>query len=172
MQILLDMTKPWLGKVGALSIQKEDASFRHTLTKRKIQGWTSPGLLRKGRSGAEKRTRSVSLRSNSIFQHRPSIPPLTPLRLGRFFLDAKALRCCLFVFGFRFVLFAKVLRCWLFVFGFRFVLFFSPRHFVVGFLLCFDCMKKAPSTRGKRGLDILVSVFTWRNLRHVSLWLL
>ena len=31
MQILLDMTKPWLGKVGALFIQKEDASFRHTL---------------------------------------------------------------------------------------------------------------------------------------------
>ena len=25
------MTKPWLGKVGALFIQKEDASFRHTL---------------------------------------------------------------------------------------------------------------------------------------------
>ena len=44
---------------------------------------TSPGLLRKGRSGAEKRTRFVALRSNSIFQHRPAIPPLTPLRLGR-----------------------------------------------------------------------------------------
>jgi len=27
------MTKPWLGKVGALFIQKEDASFRHTLIK-------------------------------------------------------------------------------------------------------------------------------------------
>ena len=47
---------------------------------------TSPGLLRNGRSGAEKRTRSVSLRSNSIFQHRPTIPPLTPLRLGRSFI--------------------------------------------------------------------------------------
>ncbi len=48
---------------------------------------TSPGLLRKGRSGAEKRTRFVALRSNSIFQHRPSIPPLTPLRLGRSFIS-------------------------------------------------------------------------------------
>ena len=27
------MTKPWLGKIGALFIQKEDASFRHTLIK-------------------------------------------------------------------------------------------------------------------------------------------
>ncbi len=51
---------------------------------------TSPGLLRNGRSGAEKRTRSVSLRSNSIFQHRPTIPPLTPLRLGRSFLRQDA----------------------------------------------------------------------------------
>ena len=48
---------------------------------------TSPGLLRKGRSGAEKRTRFVALRSNSIFQHRPSIPPLTPLHLGRSFIS-------------------------------------------------------------------------------------
>ncbi len=48
---------------------------------------TSTGLLRKGRSGAEKRTRFVALRSNSIFQHRPSIPPLTPLRLGRSFIS-------------------------------------------------------------------------------------
>ena len=48
---------------------------------------TSPGLLRKGRSDAEKRTRFVALRSNSIFQHRPSIPPLTPLRLGRSFIS-------------------------------------------------------------------------------------
>ena len=50
--------------------------------KEKIKA-TSPGLLRKGRSGAEKWTRFVALRSNSIFQHRPAIPPLTPLRLGR-----------------------------------------------------------------------------------------
>ena len=48
---------------------------------------TSPGLLRKGRSGAEKRTRFVTLRSDSIFQHRPSIPPLTPLRLGQSFIS-------------------------------------------------------------------------------------
>jgi len=50
--------------------------------KEKIKA-TSPVLLRNGRSGAEKRTRFVALRSNSIFQHRPAIPSLTPLRLGR-----------------------------------------------------------------------------------------
>ena len=32
---------------------------------------------------------SVSLRSNSIFQHRPSIPPLTPLRLGQSFFTPR-----------------------------------------------------------------------------------
>ena len=58
---------------------------------------TSPGLLRKGRSGTEKWTRSVALRSDSIFQRRPTIPPLTPLRLGRSFFYAKALRCWIFV---------------------------------------------------------------------------
>ena len=52
--------------------------------KKKIKA-TSPGLLRKGRSGAEKWTRFVALRSNSIFQRRPSIPTLTPLRLGQSF---------------------------------------------------------------------------------------
>ena len=52
--------------------------------KEKIKA-TSPGLLRKGRSGAEKWTRFVALRSDSIFQRRPAIPTLTPLRLGRFF---------------------------------------------------------------------------------------
>ena len=62
--------------------------------KEKIKA-TSPGLLRKGRSGAEKWTRFVALRSNSIFQRRPSIPPLTPLRLGRSSFHAKALRCWL-----------------------------------------------------------------------------
>ena len=46
---------------------------------------TSPGLLRKGRSGTEKWTRSVALRSDSIFQRRPAIPTLTPLRLGQSF---------------------------------------------------------------------------------------
>ena len=52
---------------------------------------TSPGLLRKGRSGSEKWTRFVALRSDSIFQSRPSIPTLTPLRLGRsFFLRQDA----------------------------------------------------------------------------------
>mgnify|MGYP004692287199 CR=1 FL=1 len=117
-------------------------------TKRKIQGWTSPGLLRKGRSGAEKRTRSVSLRSNSIFQHRPSIPPLTPLRLGRFFYTPRRFAVGFLFLVFRFVLFAKVLRCWLFAFGFCFVLFFSPRCFAVGFLLCFACKKKSPVYSG------------------------
>ena len=52
--------------------------------KEKIKA-TSPGLLRKGRSGAEKWTRFVALRSDSIFQRRPAIPTLTPLRLGRSF---------------------------------------------------------------------------------------
>ena len=60
--------------------------------KEKIKA-TSPGLLRNGRSGAEKWTRSVALRSDNIFQRRPAIPPLTPLRLGRSFFYAKALRC-------------------------------------------------------------------------------
>ena len=32
-------------------------------------------------------TRFVSLRSNKASQHRPSIPPLTPLRLGRSFIS-------------------------------------------------------------------------------------
>ena len=64
--------------------------------KEKIKA-TSPGLLRKGRSGAEKRTRSVALRSDSIFQRRPAIPTLTPLRLGQSFFHAKALRCWLFI---------------------------------------------------------------------------
>ena len=64
--------------------------------KEKIKA-TSPGLLRKGRSGAEKWTRFVALRSNSIFQRRPAIPPLTPLRLGQLFFHAKALRCWLFI---------------------------------------------------------------------------
>ena len=72
--------------------------------KEKIKA-TSPGLLRKGRSGAEKWTRSVALRSDSIFQRRPSIPTLTPLQLGQSFFHAKALRCwlwglCLLAFGF------------------------------------------------------------------------
>ena len=62
--------------------------------KEKIKA-TSPGLLRKGRSGAEKWTRFVALRSNSIFQRRPAIPTLTPLRLGQSFFHAKALRCWL-----------------------------------------------------------------------------
>ena len=43
------MTKPWLGKVGALFIQKEDASFRHTLILLFIQAalpceWTDDGV--------------------------------------------------------------------------------------------------------------------------------
>ena len=67
--------------------------------KEKIKA-TSPGLLRKGRSGAEKRTRSVALRSDSIFQRRPAIPTLTPLRLGQSFFHAKALRCWLLAFWF------------------------------------------------------------------------
>ena len=54
--------------------------------KEKIKA-TSPGLLRKGRSGAEKWTRFVALRSDSIFQRRPAIPTLTPLRLGRSFFS-------------------------------------------------------------------------------------
>ena len=58
---------------------------------------TSPGLLRKGRSGAEQWTRFVALRSDSIFQSRPAIPTLTPLRLGQSFFHAKALRCWLFI---------------------------------------------------------------------------
>ena len=65
--------------------------------KEKIKA-TSPGLLRKGRSGAEKWTRFVALRSDSIFQRRPSIPTLTLLRLGQSFFHAKALRCWLWVF--------------------------------------------------------------------------
>ena len=60
---------------------------------------TSPGLLRNGRSGAEKRTRFVALRSNSIFQHRPAIPPLTPLRLGRSIIRQGA-SLLAFCFGF------------------------------------------------------------------------
>ena len=64
--------------------------------KEKIKA-TSPGLLRKGRSGAEKWTRFVALRSDSIFQRRPAIPTLTPLRLGQSFFYAKALRCWLFI---------------------------------------------------------------------------
>ena len=87
-------------------------------TRRKNQGWTSPGLLRKGRSGTEKWTRFVALRSNSIFQHRPSIPPLTPLRLGQSFFTPRR-----FAVGFLFRLcFAFCLR------------FFTPRRFAVGFL--------------------------------------
>ena len=66
---------------------------------------TSPGLLRKGRSGTEKWTRSVALRSDSIFQSRPSIPPLTPLRLGQSFFYAKALRCWIWVLLFSSVYF-------------------------------------------------------------------
>ena len=62
--------------------------------KEKIKA-TSPDLLRKGRSGAEKWTRFVALRSDSIFQRRQSIPPLTPLRLGQSLFHAKALRCWL-----------------------------------------------------------------------------
>ena len=65
--------------------------------KEKIKA-TSPGLLRKGRSGTEKWTRFVALRSDSIFQRRPAIPTLTPLRLGQSFFHAKALRCWLWVF--------------------------------------------------------------------------
>ena len=67
--------------------------------KEKIKA-TSPDLLRKGRSGAEKWTRFVALRSDSIFQRRPSIPPLTPIRLGQSFFHAKALRCWLLAFWF------------------------------------------------------------------------
>ena len=76
-----------------LSIQKKRKR------KEKIKA-TSPGLLRKGRSGAEKWTRFVALRSDSIFQRRPSIPTLTPLRLGQSFFHAKALRCWLLAFWF------------------------------------------------------------------------
>ena len=64
--------------------------------KEKIKA-TSPGLLRKGRSGTEKWTRFVALRSDSIFQRRPAIPTLTPIRLGQSFFHAKALRCWLFI---------------------------------------------------------------------------
>ena len=72
--------------------------------KEKIKA-TSPGLLRKGRSGAEKWTRFVALRSDSIFQQRPAIPTLTPLRLGQsFFLrqgaSLLALGFCLLALGF------------------------------------------------------------------------
>ena len=61
--------------------------YKRRSNKKKKSRLTSPGLLRKGRSGAEKWTRFVALRSDSIFQHRPSIPPLTPLRLGRSFIS-------------------------------------------------------------------------------------
>ena len=85
--------------------------------KEKIKA-TSPGLLRKGRSGAEKWTRFVALRSDSIFQRRPSIPTLTLLRLGQSFFHAKALRCwlwglCLLAFGFYYlVLYSFMLNLW------------------------------------------------------------
>ena len=59
--------------------------YKRRSNKKKKSRLTSPGLLRKGRSGAEKWTRSVALRSDSIFQSRPSIPTLTPLRLGQSF---------------------------------------------------------------------------------------
>ena len=83
--------------------------------KEKIKA-TSPGLLRKGRSGAEKWTRFVALRSDSIFQRRPAIPTLTPLRLGQSFFHAKALRCWLWLFGFitlRFLPHTYSLRRWI-----------------------------------------------------------
>ena len=67
--------------------------------KKKIKA-TSPGLLRKGRSGAEKWTRFVALRSDSIFQRRPSIPTLTPLRLGRYFFSRQGASLLAFHFGF------------------------------------------------------------------------
>ena len=116
-----------------------------------------------------------SLRFSSLKQHfsAPPVrssahaPPPRPI-----FLDAKALCCWLFVFGFRLVFFAKVLRCWLFAFGFRFACSFRQGTSLLAFCYALIAWKKAPFTRGKRGLDILVSVFTWRNLRHVSLWLL
>lgn len=66
--------------------------------KEKIKA-TSPGLLRKGRSGAEKWTRFVALRSDSIFQRRPAIPTLTPLRLGRSFFSRQG--ASLLALGFR-----------------------------------------------------------------------
>ena len=76
--------------------------------KEKIKA-TSTGLLRNGRSGAEKWTRFVALRSDSIFQHRPAIPTLTPLRLGRSFFHAKALRCWISAF----IICLCILLCWL-----------------------------------------------------------
>ncbi len=36
------------------------------------------------------RTHFVSLRSNKVSWHRPTIPPLTPLRLGRSFIRQDA----------------------------------------------------------------------------------
>ena len=71
--------------------------YKRRSNKKKKSRLTSPGLLRKGRSGAEKWTRFVALRSDSIFQRRPAIPPPTPLRLGQSFFHAKVLRCWLFV---------------------------------------------------------------------------
>ena len=65
--------------------------------KEKIKA-TSPGLLRKGRSGSEKWTRSVALRSDSIFQSRPSIPTPTPLRLGRSFFSRQGASLLAFSF--------------------------------------------------------------------------
>ena len=67
--------------------------------KEKIKA-TSPGLLRKGRSGAEKWTRFVALRSDSIFQRRPSIPTLTPPRLGRSFFLRQGASLLALYFGF------------------------------------------------------------------------
>ena len=67
--------------------------------KEKIKA-TSPGLLRKGRSGAEKWTRFVALRSDSIFQRRPAIPTLTPLRLGQSFFLRQGASLLALYFGF------------------------------------------------------------------------
>ena len=82
--------------------------------KEKIKA-TSPGLLRKGRSGAEKRTRSVALRSDSIFQRRPAIPTLTPLRLGQFFFTPRR-----FAVGFLFRLCLAFGSYYLFLYTFTF----------------------------------------------------
>ena len=73
---------------------------KEEVTRRKNQGWTSPGLLRKDRSGAVKPN---SLRFTTLRQGFPTppvhssahAPPPRP-----FLFYAKALRCWLLFFGF------------------------------------------------------------------------
>ena len=103
-------------------------------TKRKIQGWTSPGLLRKGRSGAVKPN---SLRFTTLRQGFPT-PPVhssahappprpfhyTPMRFAVGFLFLGFYSPMRFAVGFGFLLLFSLLLClvvcfwaWIMAFG-------------------------------------------------------